>query len=74
MINALGKSAGSDHQVVLAVEKLPEGVDVSGYEIIRFEAKQGALNREQFKEAVQLLAEPTRAMRAAIERQLRNAA
>jgi len=74
MINVLGKTAGSDHQVVLAVEKLPEGVDISGYEVIRFEQKQGALNSEQFKEAVQLLAEPTRVMRAAIEHQLKKAA
>lgn len=74
MIEILGRSAGDNHQVILAVEKLPDGVDASGFEVIKFETKKGALRSADFDIAVKRLSEPLQRLKMGIEEQLAQSA
>ncbi|WP_413626021.1 hypothetical protein [Luteibacter sp. Lutesp34] len=66
MIDVLLPAVGSDHQVILAVEALPDGVDVSGYEILNLDTPHGALRRDEFSPVAAKLSEFLRAMHAAL--------
>lgn len=70
MIEVLGRSAGDGHQVILAVEKLPDGVDTSGFEVVKFEAPKGALHSDAFDAAVKKLAGPLNILKSNIEARL----
>ncbi len=48
MIEVLGKTAGEEHQVILAVEMLPPGVDTTAFEVVNYTVKRGLLNDEDF--------------------------
>jgi hypothetical protein len=50
------KAAGEEHQVILAVEKVPPGTDLSGYDVINLEQKQGVLIQEAYTEVRGVLA------------------
>lgn len=65
MIQILGRSVGENHQVILAVEMLPEGVDTAEFEIVDLKVKRGLLNENDFKAAA-FLAQPLRAMKDAV--------
>lgn len=65
MIEILNGAVGLDHQIILALEMLPEGVDTSNFEIVRFTAKQALLNSEDFKQ-VGFLAPRLRTLKEAI--------
>jgi hypothetical protein len=67
MINLLGRSAGEHHQVILAVEKLPEGIDTSEFEVFVFDMPQGVLRSTAFAAAVDRLQAPLRDLKAAVE-------
>lgn len=70
MIEVLGRSAGDNHQVILAVEKLPDMVDASGFDIVKLETKKGALRSADFDSAVAFLHEPLKRLKEHIEVQL----
>lgn len=56
MIESLVKAAGHEHQVVLAVEEVPPGTDLSAYDVINFEQKQGVLTKGAYPEVRKVLA------------------
>jgi len=56
MIETLAKAAGDEHQVILAVEEIPPSTDLSGYDIIHFELKQGVLEQSSYAEVRNALA------------------
>jgi len=64
MIEMVGTSAGTDHQVILAVEMIPEEADISGFEKVDFTEKRSLLNTKDFKEAA-FLAEPLKILKEA---------
>lgn len=65
MIEMVGASAGIDHQVILAVEMIPEEADISGFKKVDFTEKRALLNQKDFKEAA-FLAQPLRAIKEAL--------
>jgi hypothetical protein len=73
MIEIAGESAGQDHQVVLAVETLPMKVSVDAFNIIEFDRKYRALDRESYKDVVSRLQEPLSLMRESINIHKRDA-
>ena len=58
MIEILATTAGSNHQIILAAERLPENIEVSEYSVIHNEEKMSALNHQFFEEAVSRLKSP----------------
>lgn len=68
MIEMVGASAGTDHQVILAVEMIPEEADISGFEKFDFTEKRALLNAEDFKAAA-FLAEPLRILKEAVSQE-----
>ncbi|ARP54244.1 hypothetical protein ALFP_2357 [Alcaligenes faecalis] len=58
-------SAGADHQVILAVEMIPEEANISGFKKVDLTEKRALLNQNDFKEAA-FLAEPLRAIKDAL--------
>lgn len=69
MLGILGSTAGANHQVVLAAERLPLGVSLNDFDTIAFERKNGALLAEQYEEAVARLREPVRVLRERLKPQ-----
>lgn len=67
MIDTLGKAAGINHQVLLAAERLPEGVELGGFETVEFLEKKSALKTEVFEEAVLRLQGPLIALRESLK-------
>lgn len=63
MIESLVKAAGKEHQVILAIEEVPPGTDLSGYEVISLEQKQGVLGQEAYSEVRQMLVPPLAKLR-----------
>lgn len=63
MIATLGQAAGTDHQVVLAAERLPEGVDLGVFETISFPEKRSALSKQSFSHVMERLGGPLATMR-----------
>ena len=63
MLEILGKTAGVNHQVVLAAERLPAGVSLNDFETVAFEQPAGALSSGQYEEVVTRLREPVKALR-----------
>ncbi|MGJ4801838.1 hypothetical protein [Luteimonas sp. SDU82] len=62
MIEVIGKVASIDHQVILAAEFIPDGTDVSIYEIKEFDQSHGALNKDDYPRAVERLRAPYTAL------------
>jgi hypothetical protein len=69
MLGILGSTAGANHQVVLAAERLPLGVSLDDFDTVAFERKNGALLAEQYEEAVARLREPVRVLRERLKPQ-----
>lgn len=69
MIEVLTKSASEDHQVILAVEALPDGVDVSDYSVINFSKPDRALTKDDFQAVAARVVGPLKAVRAAFEKE-----
>lgn len=67
MIYTLGKAAGINHQVILAAERLPEGVELGGFETVDFFEKKSALKSEGFAEAVLRLQGPLISLRESLK-------
>ena len=63
MLGILGKSAGANHQVVLAAERLPTGTSLEDFETVAFQQPAGALSADQYDESVARLREPVKALR-----------
>ncbi len=70
MIEVLGQSAGSDHQVILAVEALPQDVDTRGFDVVQFSPATVALTRHTYNEVIGKLHRPLNVMREAIKAKL----
>lgn len=70
MIEVLGNTAGDSHQVILAAEKIPDGVNTSGFEVVAFESLKGALRVADFQDTVEKLQVPLRRLQAEIEARL----
>lgn len=58
MIEILASTAGQNHQIILAAERLPDKVDMSEYHVIHNEEKMSALSPNFFEEAVARLKSP----------------
>lgn len=67
MIEVLGKAAGVNHQVVLAAERLPEGVDLGGFTTISLTDKRSSLSTAAFPEAIERLKGPILALRESLK-------
>jgi hypothetical protein len=67
MIEVLVRAASVKHQVILAVEKLPEGLDTAEYDVVELTTKGGVLATESYANAVARLRGPLAAMREAGE-------
>jgi len=65
MIEMVGASAGLDHQVILAVEMIPEDAEISAFRKVDLTEKRSLLNQKDFKEAA-FLAVPLKAIKEAI--------
>lgn len=63
MISTLGKAAGTDHQVILAAERLPDGVDLGAFESIGFPEKRSALSKDSFASVMARLKGPLSTLR-----------
>lgn len=63
MISTLGKSAGTDHQVILAAERLPNGVDLGAFGTINLPNKRSALSNEFFPTVMGRLKAPLSVLR-----------
>lgn len=74
MIEQLGRSAGGEHQVILAVEKLPQNVDISEFKVVNFLVKKGALAAEDFESTMKKLAPLRELLRASIDASLKKEA
>jgi hypothetical protein len=74
MIELLGRSAGNEHQILLAAERVPEGTDVSDFSAIRFESRKSALCAADFDVTLEKLRAPLRSVSEAIKRGKANAA
>lgn len=72
MIEILGSSAGDNHQVILAVEMLPDGVNTSGFEIVNFDEKKGVLRSLDYQAAISTLSEPLRKLKVELAGQRSN--
>ncbi|EUJ11164.1 hypothetical protein Meth11DRAFT_2004 [Methylophilaceae bacterium 11] len=66
MIDELGRQAGDNHQVILAVEKLPDNIDTNSFQIIHFDEVKSVLKSETYIEALEKLEQPLRILRAKI--------
>jgi len=71
MIEAIERYAAPEHQIILALERLPENANVSDFFVINLEGKNSLLNKESFplafealKDRVQLLREYSDAIEA----------
>ena len=68
MIEVAGRSASASHQVVLAIETLPAGVDVSSFVIVPFEKSHGAMSREEFQAVAEVVRRPLTLLNEALVR------
>jgi hypothetical protein len=67
MVEALGRAAGVHHQVILAAERLPEGVQVGDFATVRLAEKKASLSQAFFDEAVTRLQGPLVALRESLK-------
>lgn len=58
MIEVAGCAASASHQVVLAIETLPVGLDISSFAVVPFEESQGALLKEDFAAVAEVVRRP----------------
>lgn len=63
MISTLGKTAGTDHQVILAAERLPDDVDLGAFEAVSFPTKRSTLDKASFPLVMARLKGPLLALR-----------
>jgi hypothetical protein len=63
MIGTLGNAAGTNHQVILAAERLPEGVDLGSFETVGFPEKRSAMSKDSYTTVVARLKGPIAALR-----------
>lgn len=73
MVEVLGKAAGVHHQVLLATERLPEGVQVGDFVTVRLTEKRASLSKEGFDEAVERLQRPLVALRESLKPNIESA-
>jgi chaperonin cofactor prefoldin len=66
MIEVAGRAASTNHQVILAIETLPEGTDVSSFEVIPFEKSHGALSKQDFPAVAEVIRGPLKALNEAL--------
>ncbi|WP_075256665.1 hypothetical protein [Herbaspirillum camelliae] len=66
MIEILNAEVGINQQIILAVEMLPEDVDISNFNVVPLTTKRGLLNPEDFKE-VGFLAEMMKSLKKALD-------
>lgn len=69
MLGILGSTAGANHQVVLAAERLPPGISLDDFDTVAFEQKNGALTAGHYEEVVARLKEPVRVLRERLKPQ-----
>ncbi|MEA9565229.1 MULTISPECIES: hypothetical protein [Xanthomonas] len=58
MIETAASAAGEHHQLIFAIESLPENTDISRFEVVHFKAPQGGLILEEFALVADVLREP----------------
>jgi len=60
MIQTAAAAAGQHHQLLFAIETLPDGTDISGFNVIDFQEPQGALRESDFALVADVLRAPVR--------------
>lgn len=65
MIVAIKDYAGSEHPVILAVERLPENTDISDFQVTRLEEKQRLLRESEFEQVADRLRSMVRTLKDA---------
>lgn len=58
MIETAAAAAGAHHQLIFAIESLPEGTDISSFEVVDFKVPQGSLIQDEFSLVADVLREP----------------
>jgi hypothetical protein len=66
MISVTEKHIGQGHQLLFAIERLPADTDVSKFEILRFEQRQGLLRADAFDQAVAAVGHMVRTLKHAV--------
>ncbi|UXA47914.1 hypothetical protein M0D44_16510 [Xanthomonas prunicola] len=69
MIETAAAAAGKHHQLLFAVETLPDGTDISGFKVVHFQEPQGALRDTDFVLVADFLRLPLRQLDSAFPTQ-----
>lgn len=67
MIDVAGHVASANHQVILAIETLPDGADISSFDVVRFENSHGGLSKEDFIIVADIIRDPLKILNEALE-------
>jgi hypothetical protein len=66
MIETLGRMASLNHQVILAAERLPEGVELGDFDTVALTEPRSLMSSAEFDEVTARLAGPLVALKAAL--------
>lgn len=69
MIETAASAAGQNHQLLFAIETMPDGTDTSGFKIIDFDVPEGALRDEDFAIVADVLRDPVKQLNQAFPSQ-----
>ncbi|MBB3342454.1 hypothetical protein [Luteimonas sp. RC10] len=69
MIETAAAAAGQHHQLLFAIETLPDGTDVTGFKVIDFKEPQGSLREMDFALVADFLRTPLRELDSAFPTQ-----
>ncbi|MBU9205477.1 hypothetical protein KTD31_29385 [Burkholderia multivorans] len=72
MIDVLGRAAGYRHQVILAVERLPDDVSLGEFSVIRLDNEGSVLNEDAFREVSSQLSVPMTKLQDALKPRVEN--
>lgn len=69
MIETAAAAAGKHHQILFAIETLPDGTDITGFKVIDFQEAQGSLREVEFPPVADFLRTPLRELDSAFPAQ-----
>lgn len=72
MIDVLGRAAGFKHQVILAVERLPENVSLGEFEVVTLGVEGSVMSEGTFKAVTERLEAPLVKLREAVKPKVEN--
>ena len=67
MVEILGRTAGVNHQVILAAERLPESTELGDFDTVGLTQKRAILSKASFDEALARLQGPLAALRESLK-------